>query len=404
MPLDRLSAVLEGQLQALSQQGKRKGFERVITDVLPAEGERGPRYRLKGDDRAFIRMNSNSYLSLSTHPRIVEAGEQAVRRYGVGPGAVRFISGTLEPHVQLEAALAAFHGREAAQVFSSAYATVLSVLTSLITPETAVISDELNHNCIVNAIRLARPREKQIYPHLNLERLAAALEQASGTSRRAVVVTDGIFSMRGTAAPLRELRDVVEHYDQRFPENVVLVVDDSHGVGGFGATGRGTEEHAGAHADVLIGTLGKAFGVNGGYVVGPDTLIASLRETSPLYIYSNPITPGEASAARAAIELVDSAEGGERIAHLHLMSARFRQGLADLGLETLAGTHPVVPLFVRDAERTTAMIAGLYERGVLATGIFPPVVPKGDESIRFQLNAEHTPHDIATALGQIEAA
>lgn len=398
MPSDRLQQLLEQQLEGLSRDQRRKGFEHVVTERVAPSGALGPRYRLAGQPGVFLRMNSNSYLGLATHPRVVAASEAAVARYGVGPGAVRFISGTLEPHVRLEARLGAFHGRDAAMLFSSAYATVLSVVASLVTPETAVISDELNHNCIINAIRLVRPKEKYVYPHLDLAALEEGLRQAARSCRRAIVITDGVFSMRGATAPLEAIHELALRYDAAFAENVLLVVDDSHGVGALGATGRGTEEELGRRADLLIGTLGKAFGVNGGYVTGPRTLIDSLRETSPMYIYSNPITPGEASAAHAALELVDSAEGLALLRHLRGLARRFRDGLRHQGRETLEGAHPVVPLFVRDAARTAAIVRALFERGILATAIVYPVVPRGDESIRFQVSAEHTAADIDEVL------
>ncbi|WP_298818650.1 aminotransferase class I/II-fold pyridoxal phosphate-dependent enzyme [Chloroflexus sp.] len=404
MPYDRLTDLLQRQLDQLSAERRRKGFERVITERIPGDGIRGPRYRVAGYDQVFIRMNSNSYLGLASDPRLIEAAESATHRFGVGPGAVRFISGTLAPHVELEQRLAAFHHRESAMLFSSAYATVLSVITSLTTPDTAIISDELNHNCIINAIRLARPREKLVYRHLDLDQLDAALAQASRSCRRAIVITDGIFSMRGVHAPLDRIADIVARHDVAFAENVLLIVDDSHGVGAFGATGRGCEEYCGAQADLLIGTLGKAFGANGGYVTGPQVLIDSLRETSPTYIYSNPITAAEASAAITALAILDSAEGQERLAHLRAMTARFRQGLRDNGFETLPGDHPVAPLFVRDPAATAALVDQLFARGVLATAIMYPVVPRGDDSIRFQISAEHTAADIDEALAALQNA
>ncbi|MCX7859556.1 MAG: pyridoxal phosphate-dependent aminotransferase family protein [Chloroflexus sp.] len=398
MPHDRLANLLQVHLDQLSAERRRKGFERVITERIPGDGVRGPRYRVAGYERTFIRMNSNSYLGLAGDARLIAAAEAATHRFGVGPGAVRFISGTLAPHVALEQRLATFHQRDAAMLFSSAYATVLSVITSLTTPDTAIISDELNHNCIINAIRLARPREKLVYRHLDLDQLDAALTQAASTCRRAIVVTDGIFSMRGMHAPLDQIAAIVARHDAAFAENALLIVDDSHGVGAFGATGRGCEEYCGARADLLIGTLGKAFGANGGYVVGPQVLIDSLRETSPTYIYSNPITAAEASAALAALDILASAEGQERLAHVRAMTTRFRQGLVDRGFETLPGNHPIVPLFVRNPTATAALVDTLFTHGVLATAIMYPVVPRGDDSIRFQISAEHTAADIDEAL------
>jgi glycine C-acetyltransferase len=400
MPMERLQAKLAGDLGELKSSGRAKGAETVFAGVLPAQGGKGPRYLLAGEGkRPYLRMNSNSYLGLALNDEVRGAEEEAVQAVGAGPGAVRFISGTWAPHTALEARLAEFHGREAAMIFSSAYATVMGVLPQLIDDETAVISDALNHNCIINAIRLSRPKEKRVYDHLDFDRLDRHLADCAATCRRALVVTDGIFSMRGDHAPLDEVMALAEKHDGSYAENVVVAADDSHGVGAFGATGRGTEEYCGgAPVDVLIATLGKAFGVNGGYVTGSATLINYLRETSPFYIYSNPITPGEAAAALKAVELVDSQAGRARLDHLRAMTARFEAGLTGLGFETIPGAHPVVPLMVRDTARTSALVAHLRQNGVLATGLNFPVVPKGDEEIRFQISADHTAADIDEAL------
>lgn len=404
MPLSRLSSVLRQSVEALEQEGRRKGYEAVVVGILPPEGARGPRYLLEGHGaKLFIRMNSNSYLGLSAHPALKKAEEAAIERFGVGPGAVRFISGTYATHVDLERRLADFHNREAAMIFSSAYATVLSVVVPLTTDKTVLISDELNHNCIINAVRLARPLEKMVYKHLDLQGLEQALQKAvSLGAGRVLVLTDGVFSMRGSHAPLAEISQMVQQFDSQFAENAILIVDDSHGVGAFGPTGRGTEEYTTAHADILIGTLGKAFGVNGGYVVGSSDLVAYLRETSPMYIYSNPITPGEAAAAMASLELLGNLEGQERLWHLHTMTHRFRQGLLSLGYESFPGAHPVVPLVLRDGAQANRLVGFLRERGVLATAIVYPVVPRGEDSIRFQVSAEHTQADVDEVLEALQ--
>ena len=403
MPTDRLTPLLQARLEELRTSGRLKGGEAVTVGVLPPADGKGRRFLIEGHgQRPFLRMNSNSYLGLSFSTRVVEAEEEAVRRYGVGPGAVRFISGTWTPHVKLEARLAAFHGRQAGMLFSSAYATVMGVLAPLITEKTAVISDELNHNSIINAISLSRPAEKRIYRHLDFDELERHLAELSKTCRRAVVVTDGVFSMRGDHAPLDKIMQIAAVSDPLFAENVIVVADDSHGVGGFGETGRGTEEVVGgSKVDVLIGTLGKAFGVNGGYVVAAAPVIGYLRETSPFYIYSNPITPAEAEAARAAVDRVDSEEGRGLLGHLRAMTQRFRDGLRGLGLETVEGQHPVVPLLVRDTARTARLVAHLRDSGILATGLAFPVVPKGEEEIRFQISADHTTADIDEALAAL---
>ena len=400
MPHDRLERVLAGELAELERAGTLKGAEAVTTGVVPAEGARGPRYLLEGEGgRPFLRMNSNGYLGMALRPEVVAAEEQAARAFGAGPQAVRFISGTCAPHTALERELAAFHDREAGMTFSSAYAAVMGLLPALITPQTAVVSDELNHNCIINAIRLAGPAERRIYPHADLDALEAALAAVAGANRRAIVVTDGVFSMRGDHAPLHAIVKLARAYDDRFEENVIVVVDDSHGVGALGVTGRGAEEVEDARADLLIATLGKALGVNGGYAVGGRTVIDYLRERAPFYVYSNPVTPGEAAAASRALAILDSEEGRALLRHLREMTERFERGLVALGYETIPGEHPVVPLLLRDTERTAALVRHLRAAGVLATGLAFPVVPRGSEEIRFQLSAEHTAADVDEVLG-----
>jgi glycine C-acetyltransferase len=401
MPLDRVSSVLSSHVADLEDRGTAKGAETVFTEVIRPRADRGPRFHLAGEGRReFIRMNSNSYLGMSLRLEVIAAEEEAAQKYGAGPGAVRFISGTYDAHIELERRLASFHARESAMIFSSAYAAVVSTIVPLTTDRTILISDELNHNCIINAMRLSRPQDKAVYAHSDMTSLRKALESASTKgAARAIVVTDGIFSMRGDHAPLAKVMSIAGEYDDRFAENVIVVVDDSHGVGAFGATGRGTEEYTSAPpADVLVGTLGKALGVNGGYVTSREAVIRFLRETSPMYIYSNPITPAEASAALKALKLLDSASGRALLENLRSLTRRFEDGLVRLGFEVIAGEHPVVPLMVRDTARTRALVAHLRENGVLATGLAFPVVPRGDEEIRFQVNADHTAGDIDQVL------
>ncbi len=400
MPMDRLSAILSDHVTSLQDQGTAKGSEAVVREVIRATGNKGPRFLLKGEgDKQFVRMNANSYLGLSLREDVIRAGEEAAEAFGAGPGAVRFISGTYTPHVELERSLARFHNREAGMIFSAAYTAVVGILSSMITKETLVISDELNHNCIINAIRLSRPAAKGIYPHVDMAALDRSLEEGKGKASRALVVTDGIFSMRGDHAPLDEVMEIARRHDADYPENVVVVVDDSHGVGAFGATGRGTEEYTNAPpCDVLIGTLGKAFGVNGGYVVSSSALVSFLVETAPTYIYSNPITAGEAQAAIKALQILESDEGKGLLAHLRALTDRFQSGLVAQGFEVIPGAHPVVPLMVRDTGETRRLVAHLYRSGILATGLAFPVVPRGDDEIRFQINADHTVDDIDYVL------
>jgi glycine C-acetyltransferase len=403
MPIQGLTRALGARLDEMARSGRLKGAESAIRGVVAAHDGVGPRYLIEGEgDAAFLRMNANSYLGMGLRAEVIDAEEHAAAECGAGPGAVRFISGTWSSHRALERRLAAFHARPAAMLFSSAYATVMGALPPLVTDKTAVISDELNHNCIINAIALARPAEKHIYKHLDMDGLARALAAAAKSCTRAVIVTDGIFSMRGDHAPLDRIMELARAHDGAFAESAIVMVDDSHGVGAFGATGRGTEEHTGAPpADLLVGTLGKAFGVNGGYVVADETIIRYLRETAATYIYSNPITPSEAAAAHRAVDLLDGPAGAAMLAHLRAMTARFKDGLVRLGFETLPGEHPVVPLMLRDSARTSALVAHLRQSRILATGLNFPVVPKGDEEIRFQISADHTAADIDAALAAL---
>ncbi|MDV6346748.1 aminotransferase class I/II-fold pyridoxal phosphate-dependent enzyme [Nitrosomonas sp. Is35] len=402
MSLSKVEPLFLAKLNQLQQQGVRKGDEKIITGMLAPENGLGPRYQLHGyGKRAFLRMNSNSYLGLARHPAVIAAETLAVEQYGAGPGAVRFISGTYAPHVELERRLAAFHGREAALLFSAAYATMVGVLPQLISEQTLVVSDALNHNCIINAIRLAHPAGKAIYAHGDMHDLEKILSTNRDRYQRVCVVTDGVFSMRGDHAPLDELDACCARHQSDYPEGIVTLVDDSHGVGAFGSTGRGTEEITGGRADVLVATLGKAFGVNGGYVAASATAIAYLRETAPLYIYSNPITPAEAAAALAALDVLESAEGLRLLDRLRSFSTRLRSGLQQLGFETLPGEHPIVPVFIRDTAKTAALVAHLLDHNILATGLNYPVVPQGDQEIRLQVSAEHTEKDLDYLLNAL---
>jgi len=348
-------------------------------------------------------MNSNDYLGLSMDRALREAEEYTVESHAVGPGAVRFISGTWDDHTALEERLAQFHDRPLAMLFSSAYAAMMGVLPSLVDDSTVVLSDELNHNCIINAIKLAGPKEKYVYPHLDLNVLENSLEQASSSCRRAIIVTDGVFSMRGDYAPLARIVELAERWDDHFDDNVIVVVDDSHGVGAYGDTGRGTEEVSVSRpVDVLISTLGKAVGVNGGYVVADSEIVDYLREISPFYIYSNPIGPGEAAAALAGLNIIDSEYGRDRLKSLYELTVFFRNQLSQMGFETIETRHPIVALLLRDTTRTRAMVDYLDSHGVLATGLTHPVVPFGQDEIRLQVSAAHTRKDIDQVLGVFE--
>jgi glycine C-acetyltransferase len=403
MSILKLNDTLQLELDDLYKTGTAKGKEMVITGVKPAEGNKGPRYFVEGKgDKEFLRMNANSYLGMSLRQDVIEAEEKAAREFGVGPGAVRFISGTYKSHTVLEEKLAKFHNREAGMIFSSAYVTSLSVLFPLITKDTVLISDELNHNCIIIAIRLSKPAVKGIYKHNDMNDLEAKIQENIGKGKRVIAITDGIFSMRGDHAPLDKFVDICEKYNDKFDEGIISIIDDSHGIGAIGKTGRGTEEYCGTKVDIVIGTLGKSFGVNGGYVVASKQIIEYLREKAPMYIYSNPITVSEASAALKSIEILDSLEGLEILEHLRNMTKRFEDGLKETGYETIEGEHPVVPIMVRNTKKTSELVKYLNDNGILATGLNFPVVPKGDEEIRIQISANHTEYDIDYAIGVLK--
>ncbi len=400
MGLDKLNTALDAEVNDLKSKGTAKGKEAIFVGVKKPKGKKGPRYLLKGyGEKEFLRMNSNSYLGMSLEDDIIKAEENASREFGVGPGAVRFINGTYEAHRALEKRLAEFHRREDAMIYSAAYATTIGAFAALTTKDTIIISDELNHNCIIMAIRLSRPADKKIYKHNNMEELEQHIRDSVGKAKRVVIVTDGIFSMRGDYAPLNVISDLSRKYDKEFSENIVVMVDDSHGVGAFGETGRGTEEYTKADGvDVLVGTLGKAFGVNGGYVTASESVTRFLREKAVTYIYSNPITVGEAAAALKVIEFADSKAGRERLKYVRKLTKQFEDGLKKLEFEIIESEHPIVPLMVRDTQKTTDIVNFLFDNGILATGLNYPVVPKGDQTIRFQVNGNHTPYDIDTVL------
>jgi glycine C-acetyltransferase len=400
MSLEKLNAVLTEEVASLKSEGRTKAPERVIVDYIPSKGNKGPRYKLKGSNQEFIRMNSNSYLSLSNHTELIEAADIATKKFGVGPGAVRFIDGTFHYHAELEERIAQFVDKPAAKIFNSAYTSVLGLALAVTTPSTYWIGDELNHNCIIRSMRIANvPRDnKAIYKHNNMDELKQHLETVPEGMDRVIVIFDGIFSMRGDNAPVDQIAKTVESYQGKFKDGAITVMDDSHGVGAYGKSGRGTEEFCSARVDVLIGTFGKAFGVNGGFISGSAELIEAVRQKADTYIYTNPLSVADCAAAIKAIDIADGLEGKERLKNLQERTHQFREGIKSIGMESIPGPHPVVPVLVRDTAKTQQMVKGLYDRGILVVGLTFPVVPKGDETIRFQINAAHTEADVDYAL------
>lgn len=404
-------ATLDRELKRIAAAKTAKRFEKVIEGFTQ---EASPKALIGG--KPYRIFNSNDYLGLRFHPKLKAAEHAATQTYGTGPGAVRFISGTLKVHRDLEKAIAAFHGRDDAIVFSSAFATNMAVLfclakgqaaDTLVGGNTLILSDALNHRSIIDGIRVAGlPKENRlVFNHLSLDHLDRLLTENRSSFDRVLVVTDGIFSMLGEAQDLKALRQVLDTHEAHFSDGIWLVVDDAHGIGAFGKTGRGVEEVFQTRADLLVGTLGKAFGADGGYVVADQPLIDYLRESAATYIYSNSISPGTAGAALASLQLVASPEGQRLLAQLAENRRSFQDKMTALGcLFAAPSSHPIQPLLLGDA--TTAYKDGLFQRGILVTNINYPVVPKGRDEIRVQISAAHTREDLdafATAWQSINS-
>ncbi len=350
--------------------------------------------------------NSNDYLGLRFHPKLIAAEHQASEKFGTGPGAVRFISGTLAVHKELEKSLAQFHRRDDAIIFSSAFATNVATLFSLIVGQSKdsvvdndvlVISDALNHRSIIDGIRIANlaSESKAIFEHMNPKDLERILKENIGKYKRVIAITDGVFSMLGEIQKLKEIKKVITHYDKLYPQGVLLVVDDAHGIGALGVNGTGSEEVTDVQADVLIGTLGKALGADGGYVVANQEIIDYLRESAATYIYSNSISPGTAAAATAAIDLLSKKQGKELITKLNTNISYFKSLVKEHSLQMAAdSSHPIQPLLIGSAEKCQALVKALLLKNILVTSINYPVVAKGNDEIRIQLSANHTKDNI----------
>jgi glycine C-acetyltransferase len=356
--------------------------------------------------KKYTVFNSNDYLGLRHHPKLKQTEAEASEKFGTGPGAVRFISGTLRVHKELESEIAKFHSRDDAIVFSSAFAANLATLfcltkgqskVSLVNSDVLVVSDELNHRSIIDGIRLANlaPEQKAIFKHLNYGDLDRVLSENVGKFARVVLVTDGVFSMLGELQNIAKINTIIKKYDAKYSQGILLVVDDCHGVGACGKTGRGCEEIFNSKADLLIGTLGKAFGADGGYVTGSQVLIDYLRESAATYIYSNSISPGTAGAALAAITLLKHTEGKALLKKLEENVTYFKEKVKVAHLELAADSaHPIQPLLIGDGERTKKLKSAMFKEGFLITNINYPIVPQKRDEIRVQISATHTFEEI----------
>jgi glycine C-acetyltransferase len=383
--LDRL----EAQTSELAGAGLFKR-ERVIASP------QDPVIRLE-DGREVLNFCANNYLGLAHHPDIVAAAHAALDRYGYGMASVRFICGTQTVHRQLERRLSSFLGTEDTILYSSCFDANGGLFETLTGEEDAIISDALNHASIIDGIRLSKAKRLR-YDNADLGQLEERLREAAGASAR-LVVTDGVFSMDGTIAPLRGICDLAERY------RATVIVDDSHATGFMGAGGRGTHEHCGVmgRVDVLTGTLGKALGgASGGYVAGRAPIIAWLRQRSRPYLFSNTVAPVVAATTLAVLDLLESsADARQRLA---ANAAWFRQRLGGAGFTLVPGSHPIIPVMIGDAALAVRMADRLLELGVYAIGFSYPVVPMGKARIRTQMCASHTPQMLEAAAAAFEKA
>jgi glycine C-acetyltransferase len=349
------------------------------------------------DGAEVLNLCANNYLGLADDPRIVAAAKEALDRWGYGLASVRFICGTQGVHKQLEQRISAFLGTEDTILYSSCFDANGGLFETLLGEQDAVISDELNHASIIDGIRLCKARRLR-YRNRNMADLEDQLN-ASADARRRLIATDGVFSMDGYVAPLREICDLADRYD------AMVMVDDSHAVGFVGATGRGTPELHGVtdRIDIVTGTLGKALGgASGGYTSGRREIIGLLRQRSRPYLFSNSVAPAVVGASLAVLDLL---EGGDDLrARLRENTAWFRQRMTGLGFDVLPGDHPIVPVMIGDAARATRMADLLLDKGVYVIGFSYPVVPVGKARIRTQVSAAHSREDLQAAVTAFAAA
>ena len=353
---------------------------RTYKQFLTLESAQGAVVRMVGHGEVIV-LSSNNYLGLAGHPDVVRAGIEGLERYGAGTASVRFICGTFEPHHELERALADLSGTEAALSYVSCWNANEAVIPSLTDEATVILTDALNHASLIDAIRLSRPAKKVIYPHSDMEALRDALAAAPREARK-LVVTDGVFSMEGDLAKLPEIVELARAFD------AVVIVDDSHGVGVLGETGRGTVEHFGllGEVDVITGTLGKALGGGaGGYVASSEEVCDLLAQRSRPQLFSNALPPTVACSALRAIEVMLGQP--ELLARLRENTRVFREMLVEAGYSPLDGEAAIIPIIVGATADAIALSARLLDEGVFVTGFGFPVVPEGTARVRVQMSA-----------------
>jgi glycine C-acetyltransferase len=383
---DKLSYLRE-QLAELKDEG-------LYTTIRSLESAQGAWLQIDG--RRVLNFCSNNYLGLANHPHLVRRAKEAMDRYGVGPGAVRTIAGTMELHRELERRLAEFKGVEAAIQFQSGFNANLATIPAVVGGSDAIVSDSLNHASIIDGIRLTKA-DRYIYEHTDMADLRTKLEAATSKDYRAIlVVTDGVFSMDGDIAPLDEIVDLAEEF------GAITMVDDAHGEGVLGRGGRGIVDHFGLHGrvDIEIGTLSKAFGVVGGYVAGNGTIVEWLRQRGRPFLFSSATTVPDTAACLAAVDLLE--ESTERVERLWDNAQYFQAAMRDLGFDTGKTQTPITPIILGAAPLAQAFSQRLFEAGVFGTAIGYPTVPLDKARIRVMISAAHAREDLDFGIDQFE--
>ncbi|HVE71831.1 MAG TPA: glycine C-acetyltransferase [Thermoanaerobaculia bacterium] len=384
--MSTLLGTLDAELATMTAAGTMKR-------ELALKGPQGAVVDVEGFGEVIM-LTSNNYLGLADHPAILEAAEKGERDYGYGLASVRFICGTQTIHHTLEEKIAEFFGTEDTILYGSCWNANEGLFQTVTTDQDAIISDELNHASIIDGIRLSKAR-KERYKNRDLGDLRRALE-ATRDARNRLVMTDGVFSMEGSLAPLPEIIELTKEY------NAFLVVDESHGTGVLGKTGRGTAEELGVFGkiDAYTSTLGKALGgSHGGFTTGPKTLIEYLRQKSRPYLFSNTLPPAVVMGSIAAIDLVT--KDHSYIDRLHDNTRYFRSQLTEKGVTVREGIHPIVPILIGDTAKAISMSQELLRRGVYVSGFGFPVVPQGQARLRCQVSAAHTREHLDRAIDAI---
>src|SRR5690242_7415018 len=375
-------AFLAAQLDAWRKAGTYQRL-RVLESASAAES--------RFDGREVINLASNNYLGLTTHPKLIEAALAATRKYGVGSGAVRTISGTMSLHMELEERIARFKNVEACVVFQSGFAANAGTVSAILGPDDHIISDELNHASIIDGCRLSKAKI-HVFPHKNVAAAERILQELTSVSGHKLLITDGVFSMDGDIGPLPGLVNAAEPY------GAIMMVDDTHASGVLGRNGRGTVDHFNVHGrvHVQVGTLSKAIGVLGGYVCGSRDLIQFLYHPARPFRFSTSHPPAVAASCLAAFDVLE--QEPERIQSLWDNTKYFKQGLATAGFNTGMSETPITPVIVGEAKTAHQLSAALFEAGVLATGIGFPTVPEGKARVRTIVTATHTRQELDRAL------